>query len=73
MLAQLVRQYGDFDRCEDAVSRAKRTIARIGLKLAESGDEWPNRCASVLSVLYLIFKEGRVRPFHRAVAVAGPS
>lgn len=40
------------------ISRAKRTIARIGVKLAESDDDWPNRCASVLSVLYLIFNEG---------------
>jgi len=40
------------------ISRAKRTIAVIGVNLAESGDEWPDRCASVLTVLYLIFNEG---------------
>jgi predicted RNA polymerase sigma factor len=40
------------------ISRAKRTIARLGVKLSESGDEWPDRRTSVLSVLYLIFNEG---------------
>jgi RNA polymerase sigma factor (sigma-70 family) len=41
------------------ISRAKRTIAEAGVPFEVPGeDEWPQRLASVLEVVYLIFNEG---------------
>ena len=59
-------------RSAQRISRAKRTIAEAGVPFeVPSGPERPERLASVLEVVYLIFNEGYAATDGRRLGAAG--